>query len=73
MKQNAINYHVVREAASAGILRVGKEDGTTNLSDLLTKVLTGKKDGTYANQLCGSSDLELDWAFGFPRISRFTT
>ena len=43
MKQNAINYHVVREAASAGILRVGKEDGTTNLSDLLTKVLTGKK------------------------------
>ena len=41
-KHNAINYHVVREAAAAGILIVGKEDGTTNLADLLTKVLTGK-------------------------------
>ena len=42
-KHNAINYHVVREAAAAGILRVGKEDGNTNLADLLTKVLTGQK------------------------------
>jgi hypothetical protein len=38
---NAINYHAVREAA--GILRVGKEDGKTNLPDLLTKVVTGQK------------------------------
>jgi hypothetical protein len=30
-KHNAINYHVVREAVAAGILRVGKEDGETNL------------------------------------------
>ena len=42
-KHNAINYHAVREAAAAGILRVGKEDGETNLADLLTKVLTGQK------------------------------
>ena len=42
-KQNAINYHIVREAAAAGILRVGNEDGTTKLADLLTKVLTGQK------------------------------
>ena len=42
-KHNAINYHAVREAAAAGILRVGKEDGTTNLADLLTKVITGQK------------------------------
>ena len=42
-KQNAINYHVVREAAADVILRLGKEDGTTNLADLLTKVLTKKK------------------------------
>ena len=42
-KHNAINYHAVREAAAAGILRVGKEDGMTNLADLLTKVLTGEK------------------------------
>ena len=26
-KHNTINYHVVREAAAAGILIVGKEDG----------------------------------------------
>jgi hypothetical protein len=42
-KHNAINYHAVREAAAAGILRVGKEDGKTNLADLLTKVLNGEK------------------------------
>ena len=37
-KHNAINYHVVREAAAAGILRFG-DDGKTNLADLLTKIL----------------------------------
>ena len=42
-KHNSINYHVVREAVAAGILRVGKEDGQTNLADLLTKTMTGKK------------------------------
>ena len=42
-KHNAINYHSVHEAAAAGILRVGKEDGETNLADLLTKVLTSEK------------------------------
>ena len=42
-KHNAIKYLVVREAAEAGILRVGKEDGNTNLTDLLTKVFTGQK------------------------------
>ena len=45
-KHNAINYHAVREAVAAGILRVGKEDGETNLADLLTKVLTGEKRWT---------------------------
>jgi hypothetical protein len=42
-KHNAINYHAVREAAAAGILRVGKEDGETNLADLLMKVLSSEK------------------------------
>jgi hypothetical protein len=42
-KHNAINYHAVREVVAAGILRVGKEDGKTNLADLLTKVITGQK------------------------------
>ena len=47
-KHNAINYHVVREAVAAGIIRVGKENGETNLADLLTKVLNGER----RNKLC---------------------
>ena len=39
-KHSAINYHAIREAVVAQILRVGKEDGMTNLADLFTKVLT---------------------------------
>ena len=42
-KHNAINYHAVREAAAAGILHMGKEDGQTNLADLLAKVVTGER------------------------------
>jgi hypothetical protein len=38
-KHNAINDHAIREAFVAGILRVGKEDGMTDLADLFTKVL----------------------------------
>ena len=38
-KHNAINYHVIRESAAMGMLRVGKEDTETNMSDLMTKVL----------------------------------
>ena len=52
-KHNAINYHAVREAAAAGILRVGKEDGKTNLADLLTKVLNGKKRWNICWTSCG--------------------
>ena len=45
-KHNSINYHVVREAAAAGILRVGKEDTETNLADPLTKLMPyTKKQG----------------------------
>lgn len=42
-KHNAINNHVVREAVAARIMRVGKEDGMTNLADLFTKVLTADR------------------------------
>ncbi len=42
-KHNAINYHAVREVVAAGVLIVGKEDGETNLVDLLTKVVMGQK------------------------------
>ena len=39
-RHSAINYHVVRESAAAGILRVGKEDGLSNLADAFTKILS---------------------------------
>jgi hypothetical protein len=38
-KHNAINYHAVREAVAARIMQVAKEDGDSNLADLLTKPL----------------------------------
>jgi hypothetical protein len=38
-----LNYHAIREAVAAGILRVGKEDGKTNLADILTKMIVGQK------------------------------
>jgi hypothetical protein len=39
----SINYHAVREAVAAQIIRVLKEDGMTNLADLFTKVLTADR------------------------------
>jgi hypothetical protein len=42
-KHSAINYYAVREAVAAKIIRVGKEDGMTNLADLFTKVLTANR------------------------------
>ena len=38
-KHNSINYHVVRAAVAAGVMRVAKEDGETNLADALTKLM----------------------------------
>jgi hypothetical protein len=38
-KHNAIAYHRAREAVAAGTIRVAKEDGKTNLADVLTKPL----------------------------------
>jgi hypothetical protein len=40
-KHNSIAYHKARECIAAGIVRVGKEDGVTNVADLLTKLLDG--------------------------------
>jgi hypothetical protein len=39
-KHNAINYHAVREAVAANILRIAKENSATNLADLFTKPMT---------------------------------
>jgi hypothetical protein len=38
-KHDAIAYHRSREAVAAGTIRVTKEDGKTNLADILTKLL----------------------------------
>ena len=38
-KHNAINYHIIREAVAAKIIRVGKEDTDTNIADVFTKLL----------------------------------
>jgi len=38
-KHNQICYHRVREAVAAKIIRIAKEDSSTNLADLLTKPL----------------------------------
>jgi hypothetical protein len=42
-KHNAIAYHRVREAAAAQTIRIAKEDGATNIADLLTKPLAGPR------------------------------
>jgi hypothetical protein len=42
-KHNAIAYHRVREAQAAETVRIVKEDSTTNLADIFTKLLAGPK------------------------------
>ena len=39
-KHNSINFHIIRESAAAGILRVGNEDTETNVADAATKILS---------------------------------
>ena len=50
-RHNAINYHIVRESAAAGILRVGKEDGDTNLADAFTKILGNTRRGSLFSKI----------------------
>ena len=40
-KHVAVNWHRVREAIAAGTIKVAKESTQTNLSDILTKCLSG--------------------------------
>jgi hypothetical protein len=42
-KHNAINYHIIREAVAAGIIRIGKEDTNTNIADAFTKLMEFSK------------------------------
>ena len=53
-KHNAINYHTVREAVAAGIMRVAKEPTETNLADLFTKPLSRlRRNSLLANIVWG--------------------
>ena len=42
-KHNSIAYHRVRESVAAGIVEIHKEDGNSNLADILTKPLNAVK------------------------------
>ncbi|MGH3053464.1 MAG: reverse transcriptase domain-containing protein, partial [Gaiellaceae bacterium] len=42
-RHNAISYHKVRECIAAKVIRLAKEDGTTNLADILTKPLSAPR------------------------------
>lgn len=39
-KMHSISYHFCRKAVAAGTIRIAKENTTTNLADLFTKILT---------------------------------
>ena len=40
-KHNSVAYHKARESIAAGIIRVAKESGLSNLADILTKLMLG--------------------------------
>ena len=42
-KHVAICYHRVQEACASGMIQIAKEDGATNLADVLTKSLPGPR------------------------------
>ena len=42
-KHNTYAYHLCQEFVAAGIIRVSKEDTTTNLADLLTKAMSKER------------------------------
>jgi hypothetical protein len=42
-KHNATAYHRVQEAIAAGTIRLAKEEGLTNLADILTKLMPGPR------------------------------
>jgi hypothetical protein len=42
-KHNSVAYHKARESIAAGIIRIAKEDGTTNIADILTKLMKGPR------------------------------
>ena len=59
-RHNAINYHTVWERLAAGIIRVGKEDGNTNLADAFTKILPQAKRNELFSYMSYSSAFGVD-------------
>ena len=52
-KMHSISYHFCREAVATGIVQIAKEDATTNLADLFTKVLAKiKQDNSLDEFVC---------------------
>jgi len=60
-KHNSINYHTVREAVAAGIMRVTKEDTETNLSDLFTKPLSRSRRNFLLSMIVWGPQFQEDW------------
>jgi hypothetical protein len=50
-KHNAVNYHKCREAIASGTVRLAKEPGETNLSDICTKLLNGPRKRLLASHI----------------------
>ena len=50
-KRNLIQYHSVHEAVATDIILFGKDDGETNLADLLTEVMNGQKRWYLCNHI----------------------
>jgi hypothetical protein len=42
-KANAIAYHKARESIASGAIKIAKEDGATNIADILTKLMPGPR------------------------------
>jgi hypothetical protein len=60
-KHNSINYHVIREAAAMGIIRVIKEPTETNLADLFTKCLPRSKRDSLLSNIVYAQYYQEDW------------
>jgi hypothetical protein len=50
-KHNAVNYHKCRESIACGAVRLAKEPGETNLSDICTKLLNGPRKRQLASHV----------------------
>ena len=50
-KRNLIQYHSVHEAVATDIILFSKDDGETNLEDLLTEVMNGQKRWDLCNYI----------------------